>query len=159
MTTFLVLALLGMTAACVVLALVNRRLWAMAESDRENHRSQLMYLEDACRQSQRFQTEIAKIMRHYTGGIIKRLRESREVAQSIQTNAPELFKKDSSLLYCLHANDQFLARLYGAAGDCIDGEYGRQFRGEDEDARVAVFFEAYESAGLPVPPFAAQERA
>lgn len=124
-----------------------------AERQRESHRLQIEYLADACRQAQLFQSEVAHVLQHCTGGIVKRLNESSQIAHSIQENAPELFRKDSSLLYCLHANDQFLARLYSVVGDCVESECLPQ----DERSRTAVFFDAYKSAGLPVPPFATQQ--
>lgn len=153
MSGFLIPTLAAMTIPYAILGLFIRRMRKDAEIERQSYRSQIQYLSDACQQAQLFQSEVAHVLQHCTGGIVKRLNESSQIVHSIQNNAPELFKKDSSLLYCLHANDQFLSRIYSVVGDCIESESLPQ----EEHSRTAVFFDAYNAAGLPVPPFATQQ--
>lgn len=153
MGNYLVPTLVALAIPYALLVPFIRRMRKEAEIERESYRSQIKYLTDACQQAQLFQSEVAHVLQHCTGGLVKRLNESSQIVHSIQNSAPELFKNDSSLLYCLHANDQFLARLYSVAGDCIESEVGPQ----DEQVRGAVFIDAYESAGLAVPPFATNQ--
>ncbi|PSL90771.1 hypothetical protein [Pseudomonas sp. R9.37] len=153
MNNYLIAALVVMAIPYALLIPFTRQMRKEAEIERESYRSQLKYLTDACQQAQLFQSEVTHVLQHCTGGIVKRLNESSQIVHSIQSSAPELFQKNSSLLYCLHANDQFLARLYSVAGDCLESDVAPQ----DEQTRGAVFIDAYESAGLAVPPFATHQ--
>lgn len=89
------------------------------------------------------------------GGISKRLNENIEITELIYRLKPELFSKDSNLIYLLHAHDQFFMELATAATpfleshviEFIDIERNKNNRGQ-------IFFDIYSSAGMYAPEFA-----
>lgn len=148
MSNVLIPALVALAVLSIVLAIFVYLLRKEMSRERQRYESEIEYLVDACQQAQLFQSEIGHVLQHCTGGIVKRLNESSQIAHSILANEPGLLIKDSSLLYCLHANDQFLERLYTVARDCTEIEPSQQV----DKARASIFFDAYKSAGLPAPP-------
>ncbi len=95
---------------------------------------------------------VLDVMRSNVGGIGKRISESAQIAEAIQSNAPELFKRCPSLAYWLHANDQFLVSLYANAPDCLDSDQRRLVDEIEKAGRAEVFDRIYASAGLRPPP-------
>lgn len=55
--------------------------------------------------------ELYKCMESYTGGVIKRIDEIREITEAIYKHSPETFKKEPGLICWLSASDQFLTKL------------------------------------------------
>lgn len=94
---------------------------------------------------------VLDVMRSSMGGIDKRISENIQIADAIQSNAPELFKRCPGVAYWLHANDQFLRSLYDAAPDCLPSERRHLFDEIEKAGRAEVFDRIYASAALRPP--------
>lgn len=151
MTTILIIGLGAMTLLCLALIFALNRTITIHDASIEGYREREAYINNEWLSAQRFNSGITRILNNYTGGISKRLSESREIATAIHQEAPDLFRKSEGLLYCLHANDQFLSQLYSVGAEGIDKDHRNRVLEQQEHDREAIFFKAYESAGLQPP--------
>ena len=99
----------------------------------------------------RYLSGVLRVLNSNVGGISKRISESAEIAEAIQSQAPDLFTRCDGLAYWLHANDQFLVNLYASAAEGIDRDHRRRVHEMKKSGRAEVFDRIYESAGLPAP--------
>lgn len=104
-------------------------------------------------EAERYAASFVDIMNQGVGGIGKRLAESLEIAEELQSRDPALFKEIEGLAYWLHANDQFLEQLYTASSPWLHSEQRRRAEGLKVINRQAVFTNIYVEAGLPITSF------
>lgn len=154
MTTFLIAALSVTTLISLVLGLMLYKAMRNAEIDHENQRVLRLMIEDGHQNSRDFAQGITHVLNGYTGGISKRLTESEQIVNVLLRSAPELFIQNPELIYCLHANDQFLMRLYSVASEDVGRLHCHSFDFEPKEGRDSDFFKIYELSGLHPPVFA-----
>jgi len=106
---------------------------------------------DEKKEMDRYLSGVLRVLNSNVGGISKRISESAEIAEAIQSQAPDLFRQCDGLAYWLHANDQFLVSLYAVAAEGIDREHRRRVHEMKKTGREEIFGRSYEGAGLPAP--------
>lgn len=94
---------------------------------------------------------ILEVVESTAGGISKRVWENIEIAESIYSRAPELFKQCPSLIYDLHATEQFLNALFDAMTDRLDRTQ-RELVARQRTEREAVFNRICDAFDLERPP-------
>jgi len=99
----------------------------------------------------RFLTDVLNVLNCNVGGISKRISESAEIAEAIQSKAPDLFRQCFGLAHWLHANDQFLVSLYTVAEEGIEQVHQRRVHEMKKNRREEVFNRIYDGARLSAP--------
>lgn len=151
MVSALITALVAMTILCLLLGWACYRLITDREKSMEHEASRRKEWMDEKEEMDRYLSGVLRVLNSNVGGISKRISESAEIADAIQSQAPDLFKRCDGLAYWLHANDQFLVNLYASAAEGIDRDHRRRVHEMKEADRTAVFDRIYEGAGLPAP--------
>lgn len=95
-------------------------------------------------------THIREAVESTAGGIGKRVWENIEITESINSRSPELFKQCPSLVYDLHATDQFLNALCDAMADGLDHTQ-RELVERQRTERKAIFNRIYDAFDLARP--------
>lgn len=95
-------------------------------------------------------THIREAVESTAGGIGKRVWENIEITESINSRSPELFKQCPSLVYDLHATDQFLNALCDAMADGLDHTQ-RELVERQRTEREAIFNRIYDAFDLARP--------
>lgn len=151
MITFLIAALSVTTLISLGLGLMLYKAIRNAEMDHETQKELRKLIEDDHQKSRDFAQGITHVFNGYTGGISKRLTESEQIVNVLLRSAPELFIQNPELIYCLHANDQFLMRLYSVASADVGRLQCHSFDFETKEGRDSDFFKVYEISGLHPP--------
>ena len=105
----------------------------------------------------RFLTDVLNVLNYNVGGISTRISESAEIAEAIQSKAPDLFRKCFGLAHWLHANDQFLVSLYAVVAEGLDQNHQRRVHEMRKNGREEIFNRIYDGAGFPAPSFRTNE--
>lgn len=84
------------------------------------------------------------------GGIGKRVWENIEITESINSLSPELFKQCPSLIYDLHATDQFLNSLCDAMANGLHPTQ-KELVERQKTERAALFIYLYDKFDLAQP--------
>lgn len=95
-------------------------------------------------------TRIREAVESTAGGIGKRVWENIEIAESINSLSPELFKQCPSLIYDLHATDQFLNALCDAMANGLHPTQ-RELVERQRTERAALFINLYDAFDLARP--------
>lgn len=95
-------------------------------------------------------TSIRKAVESTAGGIGKRVWENIEITESINSLSPELFKQCPSLIYDLHATDQFLNALCDAMANGLHPTQ-RELVERQKTERAALFIHLYDKFDLARP--------
>lgn len=95
-------------------------------------------------------TSIRKAVESTAGGIGKRVWENIEIAESINSLSPELFKQCPSLIYDLHATDQFLNALCDAMANGLHPTQ-KELAERQKTERAALFIHLYDKFDLAQP--------
>lgn len=153
MTTVLIVALVFAVLMCIVLALLCYYL--LAKMDRNLKFQEYLWKQEHAERAEKDQylSGVPAVLNTNVGGISKRISESAEVAEALHMHAPEVFRKCSGLAYWLHANDEFLSRLYAKAANGISHDHQWRIAEWEKSGRDEVFRRIYKSAGLTVPSF------
>lgn len=151
MVSALITALVLMTLLCLLLGWACYRLFTDREESMKHEESRRKEWMDEKKEMDRYLSGVLRVLNSNVGGISKRISESAEIAEAIQSQTPDLFKQCDGLAYWLHANDQFLVSLYAVAAEGIDREHRRRVHEMKKTGRDNVFGRIYEGAGLPAP--------
>jgi len=151
MESVLITALAFMTFLCLLLGWACYRLFTDREKSMEHEASRRKEWMDERKEMDRYLSGVLRVLNSNVGGISKRISESAEIAEAIQSTAPDLFKRCNGLAYWLHANDQFLVSLYSVAAEGIDRDHRRRVHEMKKTGREEVFGRIYEGAGLSAP--------
>ncbi len=152
MNAFLIAALIMMTLLCLLLGWACYRLWITMERGRKYNEDRLKEWMDERKEKDRYLSGILRVLNADTGGISKRIDENAEIADAILLYSPDLFKRCDGLAHWLHANNQFLIRLYAMAAEGIDRDHRQRVHEMKKIGRAEIYGRVYERAGLPVPP-------
>ena len=148
-------ALIASAILCLLLGLICRHLWRTNQRNQSYYEARLKELTEESARRGHYLTNLLGVLNRTTGGIVKRISENIEVAEAIQTNAPDLFKKCDGLAYWLHAHDQFFGYLYAAAADGINPDQRMRIEEMYETSDGTIYERIYQAAGLPYPPIPA----
>lgn len=152
MVTILATALAAMTFLCVVLGWTCYRFYvrgAIRKADQSEWR--LIEMKDKeC--AERYLRGMQEVMNRTVGGITYNISHNIQVAEALYAHAPEVFKKNTSLAYNLHALDQFLVSLRAAGGDGLDDQHMKWVIEWQSSGPNEIFSRIYAGAGLPPPP-------
>lgn len=151
MVSALIAALVTMTLLCVLLGWACYRFFTDREESMKCEAAWHKEWMDEKKEIDRYLSGVLDVLNFNTGGISKRISESAEIAEAIQSIAPDLFKRCPGLAYWLHANDQFLVNLYAVAAEGIDRDHRLRISRMKAAGREAIFNRIYEGAGLPAP--------
>ena len=151
MVVALLISLAGAFLLCVLLGVACYRLGEDRDHARDTFQERMHEWRTEKAEVDRVLAQIVRVLNSHTGGISKRISESAEIAEAIQQDAPDLFKKNAGLAYWLHANDQFFGSLYAAAAEVIDQYHCHRVHEMIESDRADIFDRIYEEAGLPAP--------
>lgn len=151
MVSALIAALVAMTLLCMLLGVVCYRLVARMEDTERIEAALRKEWMDEKKEVKRFLSDVLRVLNTDVGGVSKRISESAEIAEAIQSIAPDLFKRCPGLAYWLHANDQFLVNLYAVAAEGIERDHRLRISRMKAAGREAIFNRIYEGAGLPAP--------
>ncbi len=151
MMNILITALALMTFLCLLLGWACYRLFTDREESMKQEDSRRKEWMDEKKEMDRYLSGVLRVLNSNVGGISKRISESAEIAEAIQSQAPDLFKQCDGLAYWLHANDQFLVSLYSVAAEGIDRDHRRRVHEMKTIGREEIFGRIYEGAGLPAP--------
>ena len=124
MVSALITALVLMTLLCVLLGWACYRLFTDREESLKHEAVRHKEWMDEKKEMDRYLSGVLRVLNSNVGGISKRISESAEIAEAIQSQAPDLFKQCDGLAYWLH--DQFLVSLYSVAADGIDRDHRRR---------------------------------
>lgn len=95
-------------------------------------------------------THIREAVESTAGGIGKRVWENIEITESINSRSPELFKQCPSLVYDLHATDQFLNALCDAMANGLHPTQ-KELVERQKTERAALFIHLYDKFDLAQP--------
>lgn len=151
MMSVLIIGLVLVTILCLLLGWTCYRLITDREKSMEHEALRRKEWMEEKKEMDRYLSGVLRVLNSNVGGISKRISESAEIAEAIQSQAPDLFTRCDGLAYWLHANDQFLVSLYASAAEGIDRDHRRRVHEMKETGRAEVFDRIYESAGLPAP--------
>jgi len=149
--------LLTSATLCLLLGWICCRLWRTNQRNQAYYEARLKELTEESTRRGHYLTSILGVLNRTTGGICKRISENIEVAEAIQTNAPDLFKKCDGLAYWLHAHDQFFGYLYATVADGIDPDHRMRIEEMYETGHGTIYERIYQAAGLPYPPIPANK--
>lgn len=144
--TFLlcVAVILAITGACSwVIYKLAEKLQA-AEVSKNNY---VLQLQEEIQHLKKANAAIIDTLNDCAGGISKRLNESVEIGLAIAQIAPSALRTNKCLVYCLHANDQFLLKLHSLAEHQLDSRHRREVKNRLNGGRDRVFNQLYELAG------------
>ncbi len=140
-----------LTILCSLLGMACYRLISNREKLMKQEESRRKELMDEMKEMDRYLSGVLRVLNSSTGGISKRISESAEIAEAIQSQAPDLFKQCPGLAYWLHANDQFLVSLCSVAVEGVDRHHQQRIDEMKNAGREKIFDRIYETAGLPAP--------
>lgn len=100
--------------------------------ERNSLESLVLHLREEQDQTKTVMREVYGVLEIFTGGIHKRIDETREITESIQNHCPQVFQQADGLVHWLEATDTFLCRLRDTA--MPEGIYPAQ----DEERRRFV---------------------
>ncbi|MDD4927626.1 MAG: hypothetical protein PHF58_14125 [Methylotenera sp.] len=147
----MITALALMMFLCLLLGWACYRLITDREKSKQHEASWRKEWMDEKKEVDRYLSGVLRVLNSNVGGISKRISESAEIAEAIQSQAPDLFKRCDGLAYWLHANDQFLVSLYAVAEEGIDCDHRRRVHEMKTTGEREVFGRIYEGAGLSPP--------
>lgn len=127
------------------------RQWKMMGRGLSHAHARIIELEEEHKEKDYYLGAILQVLNGHVGGISKRIHESAEIAEAIQSHGPDLFKKCPGLAYWLHANDQFLVRLYAVSGEGIDSHHRDHIQWMQKDDGDNIFSQIYKFAKLSDP--------
>ncbi len=107
-------------------------------------------ISETVRAQQNALTHIREAIESTAGGIGKRVWENIEIAESINSRSPELFQQCPSLVYDLHATDQFLNALCDAMANGLHPTQ-KELVERQKTERAALFFHLYDKFDLAQP--------
>lgn len=152
MVSVLIAALVVMTILCLLMGWACFRLFTARESALKWDESRRKEWMEEKKEQDRYLGGVLRVLNANIGGISKRISESAEIANAIQSYCPDLFKQCDGLAYWLHANDQFLVNLYAIAAEGLDRDHRQRIHQMKKDGRGEVFWQIFENAGLTPPP-------
>lgn len=151
MVSALMAALIALTMLCMLLGWACYRLSIDMKKAKLREASRRKEWLDEKNEVDRYLSGVLRVLKSNVGGIRKRICESAESAEELESKAPDLFRQCDGLANWLHANDQFLVSLYALAAEGIDREHQRRVDAIEKTGRGEVFYRIYEAAGLPSP--------
>lgn len=152
MTQAVYLALFAvLLCVCVGLAWLCWKLIKDLSGVQARHKQRVEELSTELADALDYQQEVAAVLDSYVGGISKRISESAAIAEVIYARSPQTFQVDRGLAYWMHANHQFLHRLYAVSVRHIDGGHRRRVHEVRNTGRDGIFKRIYTNAGLPAP--------
>ena len=126
--TFPLIALLLAGAAFYGGWRVTRRLRANVLSNR----SLTLQLKHELADAQAFRASLEAVLKNNTGGVGKRISETRQIAEAVFAHNPAIFAAAPGLIHWLKATDEFLVELMRSSH--TDDEYQRHVAGSQSAA-------------------------